>query len=156
MRRTVMFAIGMILLIVFAACGAPTAPSSVPSTAIPPTSVPLTAVPPTVVPTMEPMPTPLPNDLTAAEIAVRGRQVFGRRCAQCHDGLMEPIFADGYRRFPDAGTMLSFARSNMPLGNAGSLLPEEYFAVIVDFLVAEKFVAPDAILDPNKLGDIKF
>ena len=52
--------------------------------------------------------------------------------------------------------MYDYVRTRMPRGNPGSLQPDEYFAVIVDVLVREKLVAPDAVLDPNKLSDIKF
>ena len=102
------------------------------------------------------MPTPIPNDLTAGEIAVRGTQVYARHCGVCHDASFAGSLDNGFRRFPNAAAMYSYARTNMPQSDPGSLLPEEYFAVIVKVLVEAKKVAPDAIIDPNKLSDIKF
>jgi hypothetical protein len=146
-KHYVLFLVGFIILFIVASCGPSAAPTATPAPLPPPA---------TALPTVEPLPTPIPADLTAAEIAVRGMQVYARSCGVCHDSGFAGSLDNGLRRFPDAGAMFSYARSAMPQNNPGSLLPEEYFAVIVDVLLQAKLVAPDAILDPNKLSDIKF
>ena len=126
MRRAVLFFAGLSLLLAFASCSSPAAP------------------------------TPTPGELTAEAMAARGQQVYSQNCAVCHDDGLGGNLKLGLTRFPDAGEMFSYARANMPRGSPGTLRSEDYAAVIVKVLVDNQVVSPGAVIDPNKLSEIKF
>ncbi len=109
-------------------------------------------------PTTEPLPTPLPGPagLTAGELAVRGRRVYSRSCAKCHDEAFAGSLDNALNRFADASAMFGYMRDTMPQDRPGSLEFDDYFAVLAMVLVNANVVAQNAVLDANALADIKF
>jgi mono/diheme cytochrome c family protein len=104
------------------------------------------------------MPTPLPPEveLTAGELRVRGRQVYSRHCAVCHDEEFAGSLSNSLSRFANASALFGYMRDAMPQGNPGSLKLDEYMAVLAKVLVEEGVVAEDSVLDPNSLDTITF
>ena len=147
MRRHSLVIAALILVLITVGCSqaGPTA------TRPPPVS---TAPPPPVTP----MPTPLPPgvELTAGELSVRGRRVYSRSCAICHEEPFAGDLANALHRFPHASAMLGYMRATMPQDNPGSLELDDYLAVLAKVLVENGVLAEDSILDPNALAEIIF
>lgn len=70
-----------------------------------------------------------------AEQADRGEGIFSEVCSACHGGneFRGPIFAMTWMVEP-VGHLFEHISSNMPEDRPGSLLPEEYAAVLAHFL----------------------
>ena len=147
MRRYYLLVIALMIMLITVACAQAT-PT--------PTPRPQPTEPPP--PTAEPLPTPLPGPaaLTAGELQVRGRRVYSRSCAACHDQQWAGELSKALIRFPDAAAMLGYMRDTMPQNDPGSLEFDDYFSVLAKVLVEEGVVEGDAVLDPNALADIKF
>jgi len=104
------------------------------------------------------MRTPLPPEveLTVGELRVRGRRVYSRSCAVCHDESFAGSLSNALNRFPNASAMLGYMRTTMPQDNPGGLELDDYLAVLAKVLVENGVLAEDAILDPNALAEIVF
>jgi len=65
----------------------------------------------------------------------RGQALFMKHCISCHQQIefAEPSFSATFEG-QTLGDVYGFITSSMPEGNAGSLKPEEYAAVVAYFL----------------------
>jgi len=142
--RSLVFALVALAILVGCAAPAPAAPSE-PAPAVP-----------AATPTVEVMPTPLPPEveLTAAELAVRGRRVYSRRCVVCHEESFAGSLDKALDRFDTAASLFAYMRDLMPQDAPGSLPADDYLAVLAKVLVENNVLAEDAILDPNNLQQI--
>jgi hypothetical protein len=147
MRRTRLVLIALTLLVTASSCAQTT-----------PTAAPMAPPSPTEMPTGLPLPTPLPAgvELTAGELRVRGRQVYSRRCAICHDEEFAGSLSNALSRFSNASALFGYMRDAMPQDAPGSLELDEYLAVLAKVLVENGIVSEDSTLDPNSLAEIAF
>ena len=139
-----------VLMMIFAAC-AP-APSPTP--------------PPTTAPTPPPS---TPTAITFQTLASAGQPIFSNTCAVCHGNNGQGTNAcpvvmwgsgstlgtfNGATLFTDAGGMLTFMSTKMPLNAPGSLTHQQYTDLLAYILMQGNRVSPSTPFSESTLSSI--
>lgn len=93
--------------------------------------------------------------------AARATPMFSQSCSRCHTLASEgerPLtgdkFWEGYSQ-RSVGDLLTFVRTNMPNGNAGSLPMSAYNDLVALILKSNGFPAGMTELEPERVGDVQ-
>ena len=147
MRRVLLFALPLALVLLAVQCQSSGKP------AVTPSSVPTAVVGgSTTIP--GPSATTQPSGKTAADLAALGDQVYKQSCGRCHDDPFAGPLSNGLRSYTNAKDLLRFMQTKMPQDRPGSLPAEQYLQVLAGMLLEGGVVKPDAILDASNLAAI--
>lgn len=93
----------------------------------------------------------------ARDQQARGRTLYERNCAQCHDapeGVGSRLRARALAAYGTAAGLLDYNRDYMPYGGEGSLRPRQYLDITAYLLARHGFVDEGFVLTRDNASEV--